>query len=70
MNQKPIDIKSHKKVFKAASLMGTSSGMPTTVESDKDGKITRIRPYHYEEHNDWDSLNPWKIEARGREFQA
>lgn len=70
MTPKSVDLKADKRVFKAASLMGPKSGLPTVVESDKDGKITRIRPYHYEEHNDWDSLNPWKIEARGREFQA
>ena len=53
------------RVFKPGSLMGSMSGTPTVVESDKDGKITRIRPYHYEEDNDWESLKPWKIDARG-----
>ncbi len=70
MEKKPIDIRADKRVFKAASLMGPRSGLPTMVESDKDGKITRIRPYYYEEHNNWDDLNPWKIEARGSTFSA
>lgn len=70
MAKTPIDIKAHKRVFKAASLMGPRSGLPTVVESDRDGKITRIRPLDYEEHIDWDSKNPWKIEARGKTFSA
>ena len=66
MTIKPIDIKADKRVFKGASLMGPRSGAPTVVESDKDGKLTRIRPLHYRDYVDWDSKNPWKIEARGK----
>ena len=54
------------RVFKASSLMGGMSGPPSVAESSSDGKITRIRPYNYEEDNDWESLTPWKIESRGR----
>ena len=66
MSGKSIDIKADRRVLKAASLMGPKSGPPTAVESDAEGKITRVRPYYYEDHNEWESLNPWKIEARGR----
>ena len=66
MAVKPIDIKADKKVFKAASLMGPRSGLPTVVESGKDGKLTRIRPMYYRDYVDWESKNPWKIEARGK----
>ena len=55
-----------KRVYKPASLMGSLSGPPTVVESCDDDKITRIRPYFYEEDNDWAALNPWKIESKGR----
>jgi len=55
-----------KRVLKPSSLMGFTGGPPSLAESDDHGKITRIRPYYYEEDNDWDSLNPWKIESRGR----
>ena len=55
-----------KRVFKPGGLMGSISGAPTVVESDKDDRITRVRPYNYEEDNDWESLNPWKIESRGK----
>ena len=48
--------------------MGSFGGPPSSVES-ADGKITRIRPYHYDNMHDWKSLNPWKIEARGKVFE-
>jgi trimethylamine-N-oxide reductase (cytochrome c) len=67
--KKTIDLKSQRKAFKAASLMGPRSGLPTLVESDGAGKITRIRPVHYDDYADWDSLNPWKIEAKGKTFE-
>ena len=54
------------RVLKPGSLMGNTGGPPVVAESDMDGKITRLRPYNYEEDNDWESLNPWKIEGRGR----
>jgi len=63
---KPVDIKADKRVFKAASLMGPRSGLPTVAESGQDGKLTRIRPLHYRDYVDWESKNPWKIEARGK----
>ncbi|MDR0850979.1 MAG: molybdopterin-dependent oxidoreductase [Clostridiales Family XIII bacterium] len=69
MEQKPIDIRADKIAIKGASLMGPRSGLPTSVESDKDGKITRIRPYYYDKDFEWESLNPWKIEAKGRTFE-
>ncbi|MDR2486485.1 MAG: molybdopterin-dependent oxidoreductase, partial [Clostridiales Family XIII bacterium] len=68
MAQRKVDIKADKTVIKGASLMGPKSGPPTSVESGKDGKITRIRPYYYDKNFDWESLNPWKIEAKGRTF--
>ena len=64
-----VDIKADKRVLKAASLMGPSAGLPTVVESGKDGVITRIRPFYYDENHDWESKNPWKIEARGSSFE-
>ena len=67
MTAKPIDVKAAKRVFKGASLMGPRpSGAPTVVESDKDGKLTRIRPLFYRDYVDWESKPKWKIEARGK----
>ena len=54
--------------LKPASLMGGAGGPPVVAESGAEGKLTRIRPYYYEEDNDWESLNPWRIESRGRVF--
>jgi trimethylamine-N-oxide reductase (cytochrome c) len=42
-------------------------GHPVIADS-KNGKIIRIRPVHFDEKQDWDSLNPWTIEARGKSF--
>ena len=63
------DVGAATRVFKAASLMGGVSGPPSVAESDSNGKLTRIRPYHYEEDYDWASLNPWKLESRGRTLE-
>ena len=49
------------------SLMGPESGGPCLVDSN-DGKITRIRPYHYDKEYTDKYCNPWKIEARGSTF--
>ena len=62
-------VKASRRVIKGQSLMGPQSGPPTVVESGEDGKITRIRPFYYDENHDWASLNPWKIEAKGRTFE-
>ena len=49
--------------------MGPRAGLPSSVESDKDGKITRIRPFYYDKDHDWESKRPWKIEAHGTTFE-
>ena len=69
MPERTIDVKADSRVFKAASLMGPQSGPPYVVESGKDGRITRLRPLHYEDYVDWESKNPWKIEARGSSIE-
>ena len=66
---KPIDIKAGKRVFKSAGLQGPISGPPTVVDSDENGKLIRVRPFHYDEYVDWDKKNPWKIEERGSVFK-
>jgi anaerobic selenocysteine-containing dehydrogenase len=35
----------------------------------KDGKIIRIRPFHYDWKYDPAEFNPWKLEARGKSFE-
>jgi trimethylamine-N-oxide reductase (cytochrome c) len=64
-----MDLKDVQKTFKAASLMGPRSGLPTRVDS-AEGKITRIRPVYYEDYTDFESLNPYRIEAKGKIFET
>ncbi|MDR3364269.1 MAG: molybdopterin-dependent oxidoreductase [Clostridiales Family XIII bacterium] len=64
-----IDARADRTVLKGASLMGPQSGPPTAVDSGKDGKITRIRPFYYDKDFEWEDLNPWKIEAKGSTFE-
>jgi len=54
-------------VVKGLSGLG-GAGESNMVQVDlKDGKIVRIRPFHY----DWKyQREPWKIEARGQVFEA
>ena len=68
MANRPIDVKTSRRALKGSSLMGPAGGLPSVVYSDEEGKIIRIRPYHYDEEHDWESLNPWKIEAHGKVF--
>jgi trimethylamine-N-oxide reductase (cytochrome c) len=67
MNRTEIDIKDKNRYLKGTSLMGQEGGPISNVDSH-DGKLVRIRPYHYDEDRDFESLQPWKIEARGKEF--
>ncbi|MBN1188177.1 MAG: hypothetical protein JXA46_00340, partial [Dehalococcoidales bacterium] len=67
MDQKPVDLKDKERTLKSASLIGPTAGPPVDIHS-ANGKITRIRPYHYAEGRNLEDLNPWKIEARGKTF--
>ena len=67
MSKKTIDVKDQKRIFKACSLMGPRSGPPAVVDTC-DGKVVRVRPFYYDQHTDWESLHPWKIEAKGSSF--
>jgi anaerobic selenocysteine-containing dehydrogenase len=69
MDSKPIDLKNQEQTLKSASLIGPSAGLPVVVDSS-DGKITRVRPYHYNVGRNLEDLHPWKIEARGKSFSA
>lgn len=70
MQKKNVDVKNSKKTFKGGSLMGPRSGPITYVESDEKGKLTRIRPFNYDQIMDYDSKNPWRIDAHGQSLQV
>jgi anaerobic selenocysteine-containing dehydrogenase len=67
-NEKRIDIGADKQVIRGSSLIGPGdSGVPTIIDV-KDGKVTRIRPLHYDMSYDSKDFNAWKMEARGKTF--
>jgi anaerobic selenocysteine-containing dehydrogenase len=67
---KPImKVKDGKTYVKALSLMGGgASGFPGAVDVEN-GRITRVKPLHYDWQYDKKSFNSWKIEARGKSFE-
>jgi trimethylamine-N-oxide reductase (cytochrome c) len=55
-------------VIKGTSLINGENGPPAIVDIC-DGRITRIRPFHYCQAGDTkESLNSWRITARGKTF--
>ncbi|MDR1329855.1 MAG: molybdopterin-dependent oxidoreductase, partial [Oscillospiraceae bacterium] len=68
MSQKPVKFKPDYTRVISFSLMGPESGGPCLVDCT-DGKITRIRPYAYDESLK-NTHNPWEIRARGSVFRA
>lgn len=46
----------------------TCSGNPCAVDV-KDGKITRIRPLHYDSKYTREEINPWKVQRNGKTFE-
>jgi anaerobic selenocysteine-containing dehydrogenase len=55
-----------KQVLRGSSITGGGdSGGPTLVDV-KDGKITRIRPLHYDMSYDPQEFNAWELEVRGK----
>ncbi|NLE09907.1 MAG: hypothetical protein GX630_00240, partial [Actinobacteria bacterium] len=62
-------VKGDKQVIRGAGLMGNGDSGPPTWVDVKDGKITRIRPLHYEDEYDKKGFNLWKIEARGKTLE-
>jgi anaerobic selenocysteine-containing dehydrogenase len=62
-------VKQKKSLIKGLSLMGfTRDGNISRVDV-KNGKISRIRPLHFDWKYDRRKFNPWKIEARGEVFE-
>ncbi len=55
-----------KSYVKGLSLMGFGRDGNSSVVDVSDGKIVRIRPLHYDWQYNWDELNPWRMEVRGK----
>jgi molybdopterin guanine dinucleotide-containing S/N-oxide reductase-like protein len=58
-----------KTFIKDISWCGESYGANASFVDVKDGKILRIRPFHYDWKYNPREFNPWKIEARGQSFE-
>ncbi|MGD9142474.1 MAG: molybdopterin-dependent oxidoreductase [Dehalococcoidia bacterium] len=58
-----------KTVIKSLSFGGVSGGGAPCAVDIKDGKIVRIRPFHFDWKYDIDRFNPWKYEVRGKVFK-
>jgi molybdopterin guanine dinucleotide-containing S/N-oxide reductase-like protein len=55
-------------VIKSLALLGGVGGGTCAVDV-KDGKIVRVRPFHFDWKYDKKQINPWKIEVRGKVFE-
>jgi trimethylamine-N-oxide reductase (cytochrome c) len=62
-------MKTEKTVLKSLGLGGTIGGGNPTAVDVKDGKIVRIRPFHYDWKYDKKEFNPWKIERGGKTLE-
>ena len=55
-----------KSFAKGLSLMGFTRDGNVSVVDTRNGKIVRIRPFHFDWKYDRKKFNPWKMEARGQ----
>ena len=56
-------------LIKDISWAGVAVGCGTSFVDVRDGKIIRIRPFHYDWKYDPKDFNPWKMEVRGKTFE-
>ena len=67
--RKKVDVKPDKTVLKALSQGGLLGGTGEVMVDVKDGKILRIRPFHYDWKYDPETFRPWKIERNGHTLE-
>ncbi len=58
-----------KTVIKALALGGMLGGGAPCAVDVKDGKIIRVRPFHYDWKYDRKDFNPWKFERNGKTLE-
>jgi anaerobic selenocysteine-containing dehydrogenase len=68
-NKPKTEAKKEKTFIKALSLMGGGACGYAGAVDVENGKITRIKPLHYDWQYDKESFNPWKMEVRGKAFE-
>jgi len=72
MSDKQAKVKAQepeKTTIKSLGLGGVSGGGAPCAVDFKDGKVVRIRPFHFDWKYDKKDFNPWKIEVRGKVFE-
>lgn len=62
------DQKNIKTSIKGLGFCGFALGANTAEVDVKDGKILRIRPFHYDKNYSAEQIKPWRLQARGKEF--
>jgi trimethylamine-N-oxide reductase (cytochrome c) len=62
----------HRTIIKGLGFCGNEplAGSNAAAVDVKDGKIVRIRPLHFDWKYQPEDMNPWKIKARGKVFEA
>jgi molybdopterin guanine dinucleotide-containing S/N-oxide reductase-like protein len=66
---KKVDVKPDKTVIKVLALGGLLGGGGECAVDVKDGKVVRIRPFHYDWKYDRESFRPWKISRNGKDYK-
>jgi molybdopterin guanine dinucleotide-containing S/N-oxide reductase-like protein len=66
---KTIDVNPDKTVIKALALGGLLGGGGECAVDVKDGRILRIRPFHYDWKYDRKQFNAWKMTRNGQTFE-
>ncbi len=66
---KKVDVKPDKTVIKALALGGLLGGGGECAVDVKDGKVVRIRPFHYDWKYKPEQFRPWKITRNGKDYR-
>jgi len=66
---KKVNVKPDKSVYKSLALGGLLGGGGECTIDVKDGKVVRIRPFHYDEKYTKKHLNPWKMSRNGKTLE-
>ncbi len=66
---KKVDVKPDKTVIKALALGGLLGGGGECAVDVKDGKVVRIRPFHYDWKYQPEQFRPWKITRNGKDYR-
>ncbi|OGO42975.1 MAG: dehydrogenase [Chloroflexi bacterium RBG_16_60_22] len=66
---KKVNVKPDKTVIRALALGGLLGGGGECAVDVKDGKVVRIRPFHYDWKYKPESFRPWSMKRNGKTFR-